>query len=257
MAKGRNLLKKKLAREQKILAKKTKQRKLFITILAVILSIAAVAGIVYGGVYIYQNDRSIPRNQFKTEVGDDGTLTITDLQDGYDPTGKLVIPEKIDGRTVTRIGKDAFGGAKGITEVEIPQTVTSIDNLAFNNCTALKTVSIKGNSVTSIGDKAFYNCTSLQSIDINEGLESIGVEAFGKCSSLTSFTAPSTLQTIGKYAFLDCTALNRDGAVKLSASITSIGEFAFRSINKEYISAPEGSYAAKYVSAMSSSKQSN
>ena len=45
----------------------------------------------------------------------------------------------------------------------IPNSVTSIGNGAFANCSSLTNVTI-GNSVTSIGYNAFYSCTSLTNI---------------------------------------------------------------------------------------------
>ncbi|MBQ7913841.1 MAG: leucine-rich repeat domain-containing protein, partial [Clostridia bacterium] len=41
-------------------------------------------------------------------------------------------------------------------------------------------------SVTSIGDSVFYNCSSLTSIEIPDGVTSIGRYTFYNCSSLTS-----------------------------------------------------------------------
>ena len=52
-------------------------------------------------------------------------------------------------------------------------------------------------SVTSIGDYAFQNCSSLQSITIPSGVTSIGSSAFNGCSSLQSITIPSGVTSIG------------------------------------------------------------
>ena len=52
-------------------------------------------------------------------------------------------------------------------------------------------------------------------------------------------------------AFMASDRTHKDGALTLTASIESIGKFAFSGIVKEYISAPEGSYAAKYIAEMS------
>ena len=63
------------------------------------------------------------------------------------------------------------------------------------------------NSVTSIGDCAFYDCTSLASITIPESVTSIGDNAFYYCSSLTSITIPNSVTSIGKWAFSFCASL--------------------------------------------------
>ena len=58
-------------------------------------------------------------------------------------------------------------------------------------------------SVTTIGNYAFWDCTSLASIHLPKSLTSIGNEAFSKCYSLTSIHLPDSLTTIGNNAFWD------------------------------------------------------
>lgn len=50
-----------------------------------------------------------------------------------------------------------------VTNLVIPNNVTSIGKYAFDGCTSITSVEIP-NSVTSIGDDAFYGCTSLTSV---------------------------------------------------------------------------------------------
>ena len=68
-------------------------------------------------------------------------------------------------------------------------------------------------SVTSIGDYTFDNCTALTSITIPDGVTSIGTCAFRSCENLTSVTIPPSLATIGGGAFIWCFNL---GAVYIS-----------------------------------------
>lgn len=66
---------------------------------------------------------------------------------------------------VVTIGEAAFGRC-GLTELEIPISVTSIGNRAFEGCSALKSISIPL-SVKNIGSNAFYGCTELTNITSN------------------------------------------------------------------------------------------
>ena len=113
----------------------------------------------------------------------------------------LVIP---DG--VTSVGDDAFYGCSGLTSVTIGNSVTSIGNWAFYNCSGLTSVTI-GNSVTSIGKYAFYYCSGLTSVTIPNSVTSIGLYAFEGCSGLTSVTIGNSVTSINGSAFSGCTEL--------------------------------------------------
>ena len=96
----------------------------------------------------------------------------------------LVIPEG-----VTSIGDYAFRGCSGLTSVTIPKSVTSIGGLAFQSCSL--TSIIIPESVTSIGFRAFSDCSCLTSVTIPNSVSNIGNNPFGGCSSLTSVVVES------------------------------------------------------------------
>ena len=98
----------------------------------------------------------------------------------------LVIPD-----SVTSIGYYAFRNCKSLTSVTIPDSVESIGIEAFSGCTSLTSVTI-GNGVTSIGQYAFYGCTSLTSVTIGNGVKFIDWDAFRDCKSLSSVTFEGT-----------------------------------------------------------------
>lgn len=53
-----------------------------------------------------------------------------------------------------------------LTAIQIPNTVTSIESLAFNSCPYLASVNIP-DTVTSIGDRVFYRCKKLSDFNYN------------------------------------------------------------------------------------------
>ena len=112
---------------------------------------------------------------------------------------------------------------------EIPNTVTSIDDSAFFNATALTSVTFEADSVlTSINSRAFLDAPALTSITIPNSVTSIGDSAFSGATALNSITfeAGSVLTSIGKYAFRNASALT---SIIIPNSVTSIGEYAFDS----------------------------
>lgn len=140
------------------------------------------------------------------------------LIDGVKASGEVSIPNDI-----TTIGESAFRGS-GIKSITIPDSVTSIRNRAFSQCTYLTSVTIP-NSVTSIGYATFQSCTSLISVTIPDSVSSIGEYAFRGCTNLTSITIPNGVTSIRNRAFYNCRSLT---SITIPNSVTSIGEFAFR-----------------------------
>ena len=113
----------------------------------------------------------------------------------------LVIPN-----SVTSIGDYAFSDCYSLKSIEIPNIVTSIGYTAFQNCTGLTSVTI-GNSVTSIGNYAFSYCIGLTSVTIGNSVTRIGDRAFWGCISLISVTIGNSNISIGDYTFYNCNSL--------------------------------------------------
>ncbi|MBQ3527324.1 MAG: leucine-rich repeat protein [Clostridia bacterium] len=114
--------------------------------------------------------------------------------------GVVSIPSEINGKPVTKIGRNAFAGKTGITKIEIPETVTEIDTGAFSGCTSLTDVYIPGN-VRTVGNRAFYNCSSLTDVYIPGNVRTVGDRAFYNCSSLLGVIIAEGVTSIGYDAF--------------------------------------------------------
>ncbi len=138
----------------------------------------------------------------------------------------VVIPN-----SVTSIGESVFYNCSGLTSITIPNSVTSIGSSAFSNCSSLTSITIP-NSVTSIGESVFYNCSGLTSVTIPNSVTSIGNSAFSNCSSLTSITISNSVTSIGSEAFRGCSSLT---SVTIPSSVISIGSNAFPSDTKIYV----------------------
>ncbi|MBR1685806.1 MAG: leucine-rich repeat protein, partial [Clostridia bacterium] len=156
-----------------------------------------------------------------------GTIT------GYKGTDTaVVVPETIGGKAVVAIGANAFKGKTDLVSIVLPESVKTLGNTAFQNCTGLLSVSLPG--VQTIGQSTFSGCSNLRILDITRTLTEIGKSAFEKCKSLTELSFPDVvgdewidygLKTINASAFSDCTSLVR---VHLPDTLTGIYEKAFQ-----------------------------
>ena len=161
-----------------------------------------------------------------------GAITITSYTG---PGGAVTIPDTTNGYPVTSVGADAFSGTS-LTSVAIPNSVTSIGQAAFYDCTRLTSATIP-DSVTSIGQAAFDECTSLTSVTVPNGVTSIGEAAFIDCTSLTNATIPNGVTGIGEAAFDGCTSLT---SVTIPHGVTGIGEYAFSGSGLTNVTIPNG-----------------
>ena len=143
---------------------------------------------------------------------------LIDTNDNFKSTTDYIIK---DGTRI--IAGEAFRGRTSLTNVTIPNSVTSIGYSAFLGCSSLTSVTIP-NSVTNIGDYAFSGCESLTSVTIPDSVTIIGSVAFSDCTSLTSVTIPDSVTSIGSAAFEGCSSLT---SVTIPRSVTSIGDWAF------------------------------
>ena len=142
------------------------------------------------------------------------------------------------GNSVTSIGNYAFFYCSGLKKV-IVKDIAAWCGIKFDRSNSNPLIYAKHiysdedteitnliipNSVTSIGDYAFDSCSGLTSITIPNSVTSIGNYAFDSCSGLTSVTIPNSVTSIGNYAFVGCYGFT---SVTIPNSVTSIGYNAF------------------------------
>ena len=137
----------------------------------------------------------------------------------YELLSEVTVPD-----SVTSIGDYQFNSIKSLTTVNMHSNVTSIGAYAFGS-TGL-TSFMMPDSVTSVGESAFSACHSLEGIKLSENIAVISRYAFSYCTSLTSILIPSAVTDIENSAFYGCTAL---GEVKIKANslLGNIGKDAF------------------------------
>ena len=107
---------------------------------------------------------------------------------------------------VTSIGDGAFEMCMFLTDIKIPNSLTCIENRTFSYCFHLTNINIP-NSITNIGNEAFNNCVSITSIYIPNSVTSIGDGAFAGCKSLANMNIPNSVTNIGDGAFYGCESL--------------------------------------------------
>ena len=207
---------------------------------------------------------------FEYSALDDGRVKITGYNGGAET---VVIPDTIDGKSVTSIGRRAFEGCTNLKSITIPNSVTEMGRRAFSGCSSLTGIAIP-DSVTEIGKYAFDGCKSLTSITIPDGVTSIGDGAFYNCSSLTeikvasensnyvsvngvlynkdkttiicypagkkgnNYKIPDGVTKVGSSAFIGCSSLT---SITIPNSVTEIGYSVFEGCtNLKSITIPNG-----------------
>ena len=172
------------------------------------------------GVRAFVRCSSLQEFKGKFASEDSRCLIVDGILNSFAPAGltEYTIPN-----SVTTIGDEAFYDCTSLESVTIGNGVTKIGECAFGLCDSLTSVTV-GDSVTSIGENAFNGCINLTSATIGDSVTTIGDGAFSVCSSLTSITIPDSVTTIGDGAFRYCISLT---SITIPDSVTTIGDAAF------------------------------
>lgn len=188
---------------------------------------------------------TIPKNVTKIESGFGGSnlrkvvwlaISVAD-RDRVGFFSNRYITEFIIGDEVMRIPSYLCYGMSQLTSIAIPQSVISIGQNAFKDCTGLTSISIPQN-VKHIEQNAFAGCTELTKVE-TKNLSAWSSIMFGNeyanplyyahhlflnnCE-LTDFVIPDSVNQIGDYAFINGTSLI---SVSIPNHVNYLGKGAF------------------------------
>ena len=168
---------------------------------------------------------------------------------------KLIISKKI-----YYIGKYALAGCSSLTDITIPNSVTSIGKDAFTDCkftniyytgniedwcniefedssstpnrfgqnlyidnTKLVNLEIPS-QITEIKNCTFFSVKHLKTVTFHNSIKKIGDYVFSACTQLQNITIPDSVTSIGDSTFYACYGFTN---ITIPDSVSSIGSYAF------------------------------
>jgi len=183
----------------------------------------------------------------KTSAGTLGVLTyeiiggtevsITDCD--QNATGVVVVPDEIEGFSVTSIDDSTFSNCTNITSVTLPATVNEIGARAFFSCTGLTSIDLPI-GVTIIKINTFYNCISLANVTLPMGFLEIEDRAFDNCDSLVNITIPASVTSIHYHAFKATSSLLNINVDTANTTYSSLNGVLFSNDLAEILTYPSG-----------------
>ena len=140
--------------------------------------------------------------------------------------------------TITSIESNCFGNSKQLVDLSIPASVTSVSSSFVNNCSALTTLYVgSGSSSYDALNGVLYTKDlktlvrypeglTATSFSVRSGVTAIASYAFYK-AKLTSISLPTTLQSIGSSTFSNSSIKT----LSIPASVTSVATTSFSSMS--------------------------
>lgn len=183
-------------------------------------------------------DNSSSYGLYYSEVRENGKVTGYEINSiGIAEDTDIIIPALHRGKPVVGIADNAFSGAKHLTSVTIPDSITYIGEYAFYNCTDIKSVTI-GKGVKSSGKFAFGKCPSLESVYISDVAGWCGIQfenapatplyfahkLYVNNELATNIEIPDSATQVGDFAFYEVDNIQ---SVNIGNGAKRIGESAF------------------------------
>ncbi len=165
--------------------------------------------------------------------------------------------------SITDIGEAAFEGCSSLTAVNITDLsawykikfgneyanpmYSSSNEVTYVNDMELTNLTIP-DSITSIPEYAFRGCSSLRRLTIPESCKTVPQYAFENCNNLQELTLPSTCIACYDYSFYGCSSLKKINCQAETPPAAYPNTFSSSIYNSATLNVPEGS-ADKYKAA--------
>lgn len=183
-----------------------------------------------------KSDSDQEYGEFKYTVNGDN-VTIT----GYTGAGgRVVVPQEIDGKTVTAIGDSAFSNCSGLETIKFNSGLQSIGSEAFSGCNNLQNINLP-ESLTTIGCGVFTSpyITSItipkNVVSMGEGYR-VGYSTFSGCKNLETVIFEEGMTKIPDVALYYCENVKN---IVIPDGVTIIGNRALRKTAIEILKLPE------------------
>lgn len=188
----------------------------------------------------------------------------------------LVIPDQVDGMTVTHVADKAFSGRVDIESVTLNPGMKYLGTRTFENCRYISSIDLTSTENLN-ANRAFSNCVRIESVEIPTGLKDqsmfegcTGIRkvvfrgipdyvlfnnltalteveliegmtvtpSFSGCTALTSIKLPTSIEQIANWSFNNCTSLN-ELIIPENTKLTKIGSNAFSNTAIASITLPD------------------
>ncbi len=173
----------------------------------------------------------------KTWFRDCYNLKGVTFEEGIESIGEWLNYSKVESvkipETVTSINDYAFDGCSKLKTIKLPKAVTSIGSYAFNDCKALNNIDLK--NITSIGTYAF-SYSGIRTVAFNNAIKIVPYGAFKGCTELREVTLNDGVETIESHAFVGCNALK---SVEFGTKVKIIKSYAFSGCGFETLTLPD------------------